>query len=99
LAALESNIANHPDVIMVFGDATMQASLVERAEYRHRYRLVGLNHELEYWPTAHAVCPPIGDEWDREYDPAELFDSEKWMISVSLCFYVFLLFFLTKYML
>jgi hypothetical protein len=41
LAALPSDIANHPDVVMIFGDATMQASLIERAENRQRYRLVG----------------------------------------------------------
>lgn len=40
LSALDSNIANHPDVTLIFGDSTMQASLVERAEHRMRYRLV-----------------------------------------------------------
>jgi hypothetical protein len=82
LSALASNIANHPDVIKIFGDATIQASLVEKAEHRERYRLVGLNHELEFWPTAHTVCPPLGDEWERDYDPADLFDSERWIIDV-----------------
>ena len=82
LAALVSDIANHRDVIGVFGDSTIQASLIERAEHRQVYRLVGLHHELEYWPTAHTVCPPLGDEWDREYDPAELFDSELWIVNL-----------------
>jgi hypothetical protein len=27
----------------------MQASLLERAEHRQRFRLVGLGHELEVW--------------------------------------------------
>eukprot|EP01038_Epipyxis_sp_PR26KG_P004031 gene4031-5768_t len=82
LAALETNIANHPDVTLIFGDATMQASLIEKAEHRQRFRLVGLNHELEYWPSSHTVCPPLGDEWEREYDPADLFDSERWIASL-----------------
>ena len=82
LAALVTEIANHPDVVSVFGDATMQASLIERAENRQIYRLVGLNHELEYWPTGHALCPPLGDEWEREYDPKDMFDSERWIATV-----------------
>jgi hypothetical protein len=83
LAALITEIANHPDVRQIFGETTMQASLVESAEHRSVYRLVGLNHELHHWKSAHTICPPLGDEWDREYDPAELADSEKWMASVS----------------
>ena len=82
LSALATDIANHPDVRMIFGDATMQASLVERAEHREVFRLVGLNHELHYWRTKHDVCPPLGDEWEREYDPADLFDSEKWIATL-----------------
>ena len=84
LAALLPEIANHPDVIKIFGDSTMQASLAEKTEHRQRYRLVGLNHELEYWPSAHKVCPPLGDEWGREYDPAEMYATEKWIVNVSI---------------
>lgn len=46
LAALLPDIANHADVKLIFGDATIQASLVESAEHRQKYRLVGLNHEV-----------------------------------------------------
>jgi hypothetical protein len=84
LAALASEIANHPDVMLIFGDATMQASLIERAEHRQKYRLVGLNHELHYWPTGHTMCPPLGDQWEREYDPKDLFESERWISNVSI---------------
>lgn len=91
LAALPSDIANHPDVKMVFGDSTIQASLVERAENRQCYRLVGLNHELQYWSSPHTVCPALGDEWEREYDPAELFESEKWIVNVRTPFRMSLL--------
>ena len=31
----------------------------------------------------HDVCPPLGDEWEREYDPSELFPSERWIVNVS----------------
>jgi len=39
LSALESKVANHCDVKLIFGDATMQASLLEKAEHRTRYKL------------------------------------------------------------
>ena len=93
LAALSTDIANHQDVRLIFGETTMQASLVESAEHRCVYRLVGLNHELHYWRTPHTICPPLGDEWDREYDPAELADSEKWIAAVIYsCFLILFMF-------
>ena len=84
LSALPSEVAQRQDVLDVFGDATIQASLIQKSEHRTCYRLVGLNHELEFWPSPHTLCPPLGDEWDREYDPADLFETEKWIPSVSL---------------
>jgi len=79
LSALESAVANHPDVKLIFGDATMQASLLERAEHRCRYRLVGLGHELDHWKTPHDSLPPLSDPWERAYDPSELGESEGWV--------------------
>jgi len=79
LSALESAVANHPDVKLIFGDATMQASLLERAEHRSRYRLVGLGHELDHWKTPHDSLPPLSDPWERPYDPSELGESEGWV--------------------
>ncbi|KAH9261268.1 hypothetical protein BASA81_000972 [Batrachochytrium salamandrivorans] len=79
LSALPGDIANHPDVRAVFGTATMQASLVERATNRSVYRLVGLNHDLENWHVPFGECPPIPDAFEREYNPSELFDSESWI--------------------
>lgn len=79
LSALPGDIANHVDVRAVFGTATMQASLVERATNRSVYRLVGLNHDLENWHVPFAECPPIPDAFEREYNPSELFDSESWI--------------------
>ncbi len=57
--------------------------MIERATNMQKYRLVGLNHELVFWPTAHNVCPPLDDQWGRDYDPSDLFESEKWIASVS----------------
>jgi thiol-disulfide isomerase/thioredoxin len=82
LSALIPDVANHPDVNLIFGDATIQASLIATAENCDKFRLVGLNHEIEYWKTPHNVCPPVGEEWDREYDPAELADTERWIANL-----------------
>ena len=76
LSALDTDVATHEDVRAIFGEATIQASLLERAEHRQRYRLVGLEHELEWWPGAHESCAPLGERFERDYDPAELYDSE-----------------------
>lgn len=78
LSALSSDIANHRDVKLILHDTTIQASLLEWSEHRSRYKLVGLMHDLEYW-NGHGACPVLGDEWEREYEPSELFDSEKWI--------------------
>ena len=79
LAALESAVAGYRDVRVVFGDAAIQASLSERAEHRNVYRLVGLDHSIEWWPTPHGDCPSIPETYGREYDPSELFESELWI--------------------
>lgn len=79
LAALESEIANKPHVRELFGEHTMQASLLDRAEHRRRYKLIGLRHEIEYWPEGHGSCPALGEKWERDYDPAELHESERWI--------------------
>uniref|UniRef100_A0A6S8D826 ubiquitinyl hydrolase 1 n=1 Tax=Aureoumbra lagunensis TaxID=44058 RepID=A0A6S8D826_9STRA len=79
LAALDSSVANSRDVRTIFGDATIQASLSERSVQRQVYRLVGLEHEVEYWHSPHVECLGIPESHDREYDPAELFDSESWL--------------------
>lgn len=66
----------------IFGDATIQASLVEKAEHRQIYRLVGLHHELIHWPTPHKLCPAAPDDYERDYDPAEVHENERWIIPV-----------------
>ena len=42
LSALPSNVASHPDVTALFGDATIQASTIETSQHRSRYRLVSV---------------------------------------------------------
>ena len=80
LAALESEVANRPQVRELFGESTMQASLLERSEHRRRFKLIGLKHELEYWHDGHASCPPLPDKFVRDYDTAELHESEMWIV-------------------
>ena len=79
LTALQSDIANHPDTKCIFGESTIQASMLENSENRQCYRLVGLNHIIQYWPDGDKNCSPVDDIWEREYDPGELFESERWI--------------------
>jgi hypothetical protein len=51
LAALDAQVASMRDVKAIFGDSTIQASLIERASHRCIYRLVGLQHEVHHWST------------------------------------------------
>ena len=53
--------------------------MLESAEHRERYSLVGLNHELEYWTTSHTDCPPLSEAYERDYDPADLAPHETWI--------------------
>ena len=73
LSALPSNVASHPDVTALFGDATIQASTIETSQHRNRYRLVGMGHEVQHWTTPHTSTPPFDERWERMYDPAELY--------------------------
>ena len=59
--------------------APFQASMLENSENRQCYRLVGLNHIIQYWPDGDKNCSPVDDIWEREYDPGELFESERWI--------------------
>ena len=34
---------------------------------------------MEYWESGHRDCPPLGDQWGRDYDPSELEDGEAWV--------------------
>jgi hypothetical protein len=82
LAALPPEVAGHADVVELFGDATIQASTIEKAQNRSRYKLVGLGHEVQMWTTPHTSCAPLADKWERMYDPAELYPSEHWLVPI-----------------
>eukprot|EP00808_Paulinella_micropora_P025052 g59667.t1 len=79
LSALQQTIANHPDVKDVFGDQTIQACLLQQDEHKEVYRLVSLQHDLTYWKSPHSSLPALPTQFVREYDPAELNDSEVWI--------------------
>eukprot|EP00808_Paulinella_micropora_P006835 g75373.t1 len=82
LAALSTDLACHQDVKALFGDQTIQASLLEQAQHRQVHRLVGLGHDLHHWLTPHEETAPIPDEFDRDYDPADLAPTEKWILPI-----------------
>lgn len=82
LSALPPTIAGHADVVELFGDATIQASTIETAQHRAKYHLVGLGHEVHNWSTPHTCCSPMPDQWERTYDPAELYESEQWLVPI-----------------
>jgi thiol-disulfide isomerase/thioredoxin len=79
LAALDSETANLEHVRDLFGEHTIQASLLDRSHHRRRMKLIGLRHEIEYWHEGHASCPVLDERWERDYDPADLFESERWI--------------------
>ena len=82
LSALTTRVADHSDVKLILGDSTIQASLISTAESCDVYRLIGLNCTIEHWKVSHTECPPLDEHWDREYDPAELGDTENWIVSL-----------------
>ena len=80
LSALKSQVATHRDVRLVFGDRTMQASLLKSAERCEIYKIVGLDYELHYWTKGHDKTPPLPDGYERDYEPGELCANEKWIM-------------------
>lgn len=82
LQALPSDVANDPEVQAMFGDATIQASVIEKASKRVIYQLVGLNHEVIQWTGIDDTPPTIPEGWEREYDPATMPKSETWIVNI-----------------
>ena len=79
LSALDAEILGRPDVQTVFGACgTIQASQLTQASDCVTYRLVGLKHELSTW-SAETNPAPMSEQWERQYDPSELFPTEKWV--------------------
>ena len=78
--ALPDDVANLPDVKLVFGEVSMQACLTERTASRSCYRVVGRCHDIEHWSKDERL--PQLDHF-RAYYPEELYPSEKvWLPSV-----------------
>ncbi len=94
LTALPPSITACKDVVNSFGNvATIQSSLVEKAFHRELYRLVGLNHEIEYWLTPHYFYPPLPENVGRIYNPSYMAPSEKWIskvVNVHCVIYVYM---------
>lgn len=83
LQALPSDIANYIEVRQLFGENTIQASVTETTSVRNVYQLVGLNHSVIQWLTPmESPLPECPEGWEREYDPAEIPDSEKWIVNI-----------------
>ena len=80
LKALSKAIAANPDVTMIFGTKSMQAATIQNAENREWVRLVGRQHDIQYWKTPEPrMCE---QELMREYDPTELEESERWILPI-----------------
>ena len=46
-----------------------------------RYRLVGVQHDIEhYYNPLHNVTPAISEQYCREYDPGQIYQSERWLV-------------------
>jgi hypothetical protein len=78
LQALETSIASDPDVQLIFGSKSMQASTIESTEHRTWVHLVGRSHDIQYWKTEdQRTCI---QDLDRDYSPGELNPSEEWIV-------------------
>jgi len=85
LKALDNVIARNPDVVEIFGTKSMQAATIQNAENRQWVRLVGRQHDIEFWRTPDTVegKPRLAEqELMREYNPTELEDTERWIVPI-----------------
>lgn len=80
LKALDKSIAGRPDVLLIFGSKSMQAATIETAENREWVRLIGRDHDLQFWRTP----DPRMDVQilDRDYVPGELEETEQWIVPI-----------------
>lgn len=77
LQALDSVIASDLDVQGIFGKSSMQVTIVEATEHRLWVSLTGRHHDIQYWRTPDER--PCIQEFDRDYNPGELFETEQWI--------------------
>lgn len=80
LKALDRAIANDEDVVTVFGKHSMQAATIQSTEHREWVRLIGRDHDLQYWRTPDQRTDV--QVLDRDYVPGELEESENWIIPI-----------------
>ena len=73
--ALPDEVAQLKDVHHVFGEVSMQACLTEQSKLRSCYKVVGRNHDIEFWPRPDETLPQL--DHHRPYYPEELYPSEK----------------------
>mmetsp|Transcript_7246 Transcript_7246/g.21392 ORF Transcript_7246/g.21392 Transcript_7246/m.21392 type:complete len:5155 (-) Transcript_7246:1654-17118(-) len=76
LQALNEPMSSDPDVTSVFGKRSLQCAVVEEALHRHWFRIIGRDHDLQYWDQDNRTDL---QEFDRDYDPSELGNSEQWI--------------------
>jgi hypothetical protein len=80
LKALDRAIANNEDVVEVFGQHSMQAATIQSTEHREWMRLIGRDHDLQFWRTPDQRTDV--QILDRDYVPGELEESENWIIPI-----------------
>ena len=80
LQALDTAIASDPDVQMIFGKKSMQASVVESSEHRMWVHLVGRDHDVQFWRTPDERTAVV--ELDRDYSPGEVEECEQWIVPI-----------------
>jgi thiol-disulfide isomerase/thioredoxin len=79
LRALDDHVQADYDVQTVFRTKiSMQCAVVEQAEHRHWFRLIGRFHDIQYWTTPDPS--PALQVNDREYDPGCLGRHEQWIL-------------------
>ena len=79
LQALNQPMSADADVVAVFGLRSLQCAVVEEAEHRNWYRLIGRQHDLQWWDP-----DDRGDlqQLDREYDPSGMSPAEQWITNL-----------------
>jgi len=89
LEALNQPMSSDYDVVTIFGVRSLQVAVVEKAQHRQWYRMIGRQHDLEYWD---ADTRTDVQEWDRDYDPGDMLPSETWIAQlfepIRLSYYV-----------
>jgi len=79
IEALTEPFSSDYDVLTVFGPRSLQCIVIEEAEHRIWFRLLGRSMDLQYWDPDTRTAP---QELDREYDPNEGPRSEAWIVNL-----------------